>query len=60
MTKSTELMEPMVKRALGMGARAEYLLMDSWFSAPSVIAKLRLHIHIIPTGSMNTKVRNSG
>ncbi len=47
MTKSTELMEPMVKRALGMGVRAKYLLMDSWFSAPSVIAKLRQHIHII-------------
>ncbi len=47
MTKSTELMEPMVKRVLGMGVRAKYLLMDSWFSAPSVIAKLRQHIHII-------------
>jgi hypothetical protein len=47
MTKSTELMEPMVKRSLGMGVRAKYLLMDSWFSAPSLIAKLRQHIHII-------------
>jgi len=47
MTKSTELMEPMVKRALGIGICAKYLLMDSWFSAPSVIAKLRQHIHII-------------
>ena len=47
MTKSTELMEPMVKRALGMGIRAKYLLMDSWFSAPSIIAKLRQHIDII-------------
>ncbi len=47
MTKSTELLEPMVKRAIGMGIRAKYLLMDSWFSAPSVIAKLREHIHII-------------
>ena len=46
-TKSTELLEPMVKRAIGMGIRAKYLLMDSWFSAPSVIAKLREHIHII-------------
>jgi len=47
MTKSTELMEPMLKRAIGMGVRAKYLLMDSWFSAPSIIAKLRRHIHII-------------
>jgi len=37
----------MVKRAIGMGIRAKYILMDSWFSAPSVIAKLREHIHII-------------
>ncbi|MBS3756944.1 MAG: transposase [Desulfobacterales bacterium] len=47
MTKSTELMEPMFKRALAMGVRAKYLLMDSWFSAPSIISKLRSHIHII-------------
>ena len=47
LTKSTELLEPMIKRALGMGINAKYLLMDSWFSAPSVIAKLRQHIHII-------------
>ena len=47
MTKSTELMEPMIKRALAVGICAKYLLMDSWFSAPSVIAKLRQHIHII-------------
>jgi len=47
MTKSTELMEPMIKRALAMGISAKYLLMDSWFSAPSVIARLRQHIHII-------------
>jgi hypothetical protein len=47
LTKSTELMEPMLKRAIGMGVRAKYLLMDSWFSAPSIIATLRTHIHII-------------
>ncbi len=47
MTKSTELMEPMLKRALAMGVRAKYLLMDSWFSAPSIISQLRSHIHII-------------
>ena len=47
MTKSTQLMEPMLKRALTMGIKAKYLLMDSWFSAPSIIATLREHIHII-------------
>jgi hypothetical protein len=47
MTKSTQLMEPMLKRALAMGIKAKYLLMDSWFSAPSIIAALREHIHII-------------
>lgn len=47
MTKSTQLMEPMLKRALAMGIKAKYLLMDSWFSAPSIIATLREHIHII-------------
>ena len=46
-TKSTELLEPMVKRALKIGIRAKYLLMDSWFSMPSVISNLRKHIHII-------------
>ena len=46
-TKSTQLMEPMLKRVLAMGIKAKYLLMDSWFSAPSIIATLREHIHII-------------
>lgn len=46
-SKSTDLMAPMLKRALGMGIRAKYLLLDSWFSAPPVIATLRQHIHII-------------
>jgi len=46
-TKSTQLLEPMVKRALDTGIKAKYLLMDSWFSMPSVIATLREHIHII-------------
>ncbi len=46
-TKSTMLMEPMIKRARKMGIRAKYLVMDSWFSMPSVISTLRQHIHII-------------
>jgi len=46
-TKSTKLLEPMVKRAIKIGIRAKYLTMDSWFSMPSVISTLRKHIHII-------------
>jgi hypothetical protein len=46
-TKSTLLLEPMVKRAIKMGIRAKYLIMDSWFSMPSVISTLRENIHII-------------
>ena len=46
-TKSTELLEPMVKRAIEIGIRAKHLVMDSWFSMPSVISTLRKHIHVI-------------
>ncbi|MBA2883273.1 GrpB-like predicted nucleotidyltransferase (UPF0157 family) [Desulfosalsimonas propionicica] len=46
-TKSTDLLEPMVKRALNAGIRAKYLLMDSWFSAPSIVSSLRQHMGII-------------
>ena len=37
----------MVKRAIKIGIRAKHLVMDSWFSMPSVISTLRRHIHII-------------
>ena len=46
-TKSTALLEPMVKRAIDTGIRAKYLVMDSWFSMPSAISTLRKHIHVI-------------
>ena len=46
-SKSTDLLEPMVERALKLGVRAKYILMDSWFSMPSVIAILRQHLHVI-------------
>jgi hypothetical protein len=46
-TKSTMHLEPMIKRAIKIGIRAQYLVMDSWFSMPSVISTLRQHIHII-------------
>ncbi|QBH12430.1 IS4 family transposase [Desulfobacter hydrogenophilus] len=46
-TKTTAHLVPMVKRALDMGVRAKYILMDSWFSMPSAIANLREYIHVI-------------
>ena len=46
-TKSTELMEPMIERALKMGVKSKYVLMDSWFSMPVIIECLRKHIHVI-------------
>lgn len=47
MTKSTELVEDMVKRVLALGIKADYILMDSWFSFPSVIAALSRHVPVI-------------
>ncbi len=46
-TKSTALLEPMIKKAINIGVRAKYVVMDSWFSMPSVISVLRQHIHVI-------------
>lgn len=46
-TKTTEHLVPMVNRALSMGVRAKYVLMDSWFSMPSAIAALREKLHVI-------------
>ncbi len=47
MTKSTDLIVPMVKRALGLFIPAKYLLMDSWFGFPAVVRSLMRHIHVI-------------
>ena len=46
-TKSTEHLEDMVKRALALGLEADYILMDSWFCWPSIIAKLGKHLPVI-------------
>ena len=45
--KSTELIGPMLQRALSSGVRAKYLLMDSWFGMPAIISQARKHIHVI-------------
>lgn len=47
MTKSTELVEGMVKRVLAFGIKADYVLMDSWFSFPSVITAISRHVPVI-------------
>jgi hypothetical protein len=47
LSKAPAILEPMVKRALGLGVKAKYLLMDSWFAMPNTIAELRQHIHIV-------------
>ncbi|HFD31212.1 MAG TPA: IS4 family transposase [Gammaproteobacteria bacterium] len=46
-TKSTEHLEDMVKRALAFGVEADYILMDSWFCWPAILAKLGQHLPVI-------------
>lgn len=45
--KATEVIGPMVERALRLGVQAKYILMDSWFSMPSLISSLRQQLHVI-------------
>lgn len=47
MTKTTELLVPMVKRALAAGIEADYILTDSWFAFPSVIKGLCQQLPVI-------------
>lgn len=44
---ATELLEPMVKRAIRAGIKARYILMDSWFGFPSIIRTLSAHLPVI-------------
>ena len=46
-TKSTDLIVPMVRRALGLFIPAKYVLMDSWFGFPVVVRSLMRHIDVI-------------
>lgn len=46
-SKSTELIAPMLKRALNSGVKAKYLLMDSWFGFPSIITSVSEMINVI-------------
>ncbi len=46
-SKSTEHLEHMIKRALSRGIEADYILMDSWFGWPAICAKLGQHLPVI-------------
>lgn len=45
--KSTDHLEAMVKRALNFGLGADYILMDSWFCFPKILAELGKHLPVI-------------
>jgi len=55
-TKSTEHLETMVKRALAHGIQADYILMDSWFCFPAMLAKLGKHLPVISMAKNTPKV----
>jgi hypothetical protein len=55
-TKSTEHLETMVKRALAHGIKADYILMDSWFCFPAMLAKLGKHLPVISMAKNTPKV----
>lgn len=46
----------MVKRAISYGVKADYLLMDSWFCWPSILAQLGTHLPVICMGKNMPKV----
>lgn len=56
MVKSTQHLETMVKRVLARGIRADYLLMDSWFAFPALLATLAKHLPVICMGKDMPKV----
>lgn len=55
-TKSTDHLETMVKRVLALGIRADYVLMDSWFCFPVILAALGKHLPVICMGKDMPKV----
>ena len=56
MAKSTRHLETMVKRVLARGIRADYLLMDSWFAFPALLAALGKLLPVICMGKNLPKV----
>ena len=47
LTKSTDLLESMIKRILSSGIKAGYILMDSWYGMPVIISKLHKYLPVI-------------
>jgi len=54
--KATANIEAMVKRILSSGIRAQYLLMDSWFTMPATVVGLTKHIHVIGMVKKSPKI----
>ncbi len=54
--KATEHLEVMVKRILSTGIRAQYLLMDSWFTMPATVTALAEHIDVIGMVKKSSKI----
>jgi hypothetical protein len=46
-SKQTDLIEPMIKRAISWGIKAKYLLMDSWYGYPSIIISVQKYLDVI-------------
>jgi len=55
-TKATAHLEVMVKRILSTGIRAQYLLMDSWFTMPAIVTALAKHIDVIGMVKKSPKI----
>ena len=54
--KATGHLETMVKRILSSGIRAQYLLMDSWFTMPATVTGLAEHIDVIGMVKKSSKI----
>ena len=54
--KATEHLEIMVTRILSTGIRAQYLLMDSWFTMPAIVTALAKHIDVIGMVKKSPKI----
>ena len=54
--KTTGHLETMVKRILSTGIRAQYLLMDSWFTMPATVTALAEHIDVIGMVKKTSKI----
>jgi len=55
-SKATAHLSAMVQRVLSSGIRAQYLLMDSWFTMPATVTALAEHINVIGMVKKTPKV----